>query len=289
MKNTSKKAKDILLNLGCDIAGSFLFAVAVQCFTSSNQIAPGGVTGISTILNYLFNLPIGILIFVLNVPLLAVGFKYFGKNFTLRTLVTIFIQSVMVDLCALFLPVYTGNKLLAALFGGIVMGAGLGLIFMRGSTTGGTDIVSRLLQRRFPHLQLGRTIFMCDLVVILLSAIAYRSIDSALYAIVTIFASSKIVDGILYGMDQGKLVYVFSSKSEQIAKDIITEVDRGVTLLDARGGYSGKETNVILCAVRNSEYHSLKEIAHRHDPNAFIIVTGTSEVRGEGFKAINSQ
>lgn len=289
MKNTSKKAKDILLNLGCDIAGSFLFAVAVQCFTSSNQIAPGGVTGISTILNYLFNLPIGILIFVLNVPLLAVGFKYFGRNFTLRTLVTIFIQSVMVDLCALFLPVYTGNKLLAALFGGIVMGAGLGLIFMRGSTTGGTDIISRLLQRRFPHLQLGRTIFMCDLVVILLSAIAYRSIDSALYAIVTIFASSKIVDGILYGMDQGKLVYVFSSKSEQIAKDIITEVDRGVTLLDARGGYSGKETNVILCAVRNSEYHSLKEIAHRHDPNAFIIVTGTSEVRGEGFKDINSQ
>lgn len=289
MKITAGKFKTALLNLGADILGALLYDTAVQCFTSSNQIAPGGVTGVSTILNYLFKLPIGVMIFVLNVPLLMLAYKYLGKIFTLRTMITVFIQSVIMDYVAVHLPVYTGNKLLAALFGGVIMGAGLAIIFMRGSTTGGTDIVSRLVQRRYPYMQLGRTIFICDLIIISAAAVVYRDIDSALYAIVAMFASSRIVDGMLYGMEQGKLVYVFSVKSEEIAKDIITKVHRGVTLLDAKGAYSGKESNVILCAVRNSEYYQLKSIAHFHDPKAFIIVTGTSEVRGEGFKSINSQ
>lgn len=275
--------------LGYDIVGAFIYAAGVHCFTSAHHIAPGGVTGISIIINYLTGIPIGILVLLINIPLLLIGLKFLGRRFAIRTLTSVAILTFFLDYVVVKLPVYTGNTLLASLFGGVVMGAGLAIVFMGGSTTGGTDIVTKLLLQKHPYLQMGRIIFIIDLIIISASTIVYKSLDSALYAIIAMFTTARVIDALLYGLDVGKLVLVISEKSDEIAQRIIHDLDRGVTLLKAAGGYSGKQQNVIMCAVRNSEYVKLKQLAHSIDPKSFVIVTSTSEVRGEGFKPIKEE
>ncbi len=275
-----------LRRLGGDLAGAFLFSTGVHSFTSAHNIAPGGATGISIIINHLTGLPIGVLLFAINVPLLLLGWRFLGHKFTVRTLVSVAILTLFMDYISVLLPVYTGDTLLAALFGGVMMGAGLALVFMGGSTTGGTDIVSRLVQTKYPHLQMGRLVFLMDLVVILLATVVFGSIDSALYAIIAMFTSGVVIDAMLYGLDTGKLVMVFTCKSDELAKRIISDLHRGVTILSGKGGYSGAQRDMILCAVRNSQYFKLKRLANELDPRAFVIVTGASEIRGEGFKPI---
>lgn len=275
--------------LGFDIVGTFLYAAGVHCFTSAHHIAPGGVTGISTIISYLTGIPIGILMLCINIPLLLIGYKFLGRKFTVRTLTAVAILTVFLDYVVVKLPVYTGNTLLASLFGGVVMGAGLAIVFMGGSTTGGTDIVTKLLLLKHPYLQLGRMVFIMDLIIISASMIVFKSIDSALYAIIAMFTTSKVIDALLYGLDIGKLVLVVSEKSAEITACITRDLNRGVTLLNGTGGYSGKAQNVIMCAVRNSEYYKLKQLAYSIDPKSFVIVTSTSEIRGEGFKPIKEE
>ncbi|MFA9380707.1 MAG: YitT family protein [Acetanaerobacterium sp.] len=286
-----RRVKTIRLvrRIGGDIAGSFLYAVGVHCFTSAHNIAPGGATGIAIMLNYLTGLPIGILMLAINIPLLLLGWRFIGRTFTIHTLVSVGILTVIMDYVVVHMPVYTGNTLLASLFGGVVMGAGLAIVFMGGSTTGGTDIVTRLLLIKHPHLQMGRLVFMLDLVVISASILVFRSIDSALYAVIAMFTSARLIDAILYGLDTGKLVMVFTQKSDELAKRIILELHRGVTIIDGRGGYSGAPRDMILCAVRNSQYYKLKALACELDPKSFVIVTSASEIRGEGFKPIKEE
>lgn len=279
----------VLQHIGGDIIGSFLYALGVHCFTSAHNIAPGGATGVAIILNHLIGLPIGILMFMINIPLLLLGWRFLGHRFTIRTLISVAMVTVFMDYIVVYLPVYEGDTLLASLFGGVVMGAGLALVFMGGSTTGGTDIVTRLLLVRYPHMQMGRLVFFVDLVVIAVSMIVFGSIDSALYAIIAMFTSGQIIDALLYGLDTGKLVMIVTTKSEEIAKRIISDLNRGVTILDGRGGYSGARRDMLMCAVRNSQYTKLKSLAYELDPKSFVIVTSASEIRGEGFKPIKDE
>ena len=270
------------------VGGSILFAIGMQTFIAPNQIAPGGISAIAIVLNYLTNLPIGLWSFLLNVPLLLLGARFLGMAFTWKTLETVVIMSVLTDAFS-WLPVYQGDVLLAALFGGLLMGAGMALVFLRDSTTGGVDILSRLIQLRLPYLPMGKLLLLIDIVVICISALVFGKIEVVLYSLVAVAVSSYTIDSVMYGLDRGKLVHIFSAKNQGIAKRVIEELNRGCTLLNATGAYSGEPQQALLVAVRLQQYHRLKEIVHEEDPQAFLIVTDSSEELGEGFKPIQKQ
>lgn len=278
----------VLLDLAFFTAGSALFAVGMQMFIAPNQIAPGGVSAVAVVLNYLTGMPIGLWSLLLNIPILLLGLGFLGWRFTVKTMTAVVIMSVLTD-AFYFVPVYQGDALLSALFGGLLMGAGMALIFMRDSTTGGVDILSRLIQMRLPYLPMGKLLLLIDVVIICFSALVFGKIETVLYSLVAVAVASYTIDSVMYGMDRGKLVYIFSPKSKEIARRVIDELDRGCTLLNATGGYSGDPQQALLVAVRLQQYHRLREIAHEEDSRAFIIVTDSSEVLGEGFKPITKQ
>ena len=276
--------RDYLLML----AGSLLFAVAVDMFMAPNDVVAGGLTGISTMLNYLYGLPIGTMTVIINIPLFIWGAVENGKKYLVKTIFGTVLSSIMVDLLVGYIPTYTGERTLAALFGGLIMGLGLGLIFYGGGSTGGTDIISKNLRNHFPFLSMGTIIIIAGIFVIVATMIVYRSIESGLYSVIVIFISSKVIDTTIYGLshDNGEVIFIMSSQYEDISKAIMNEVHRGVTLLEAQGGYTGKETKTIMCAVRPSQVYKVKSIASSIDKSAFIIVTKAGIIDGAGFPAI---
>ncbi len=283
-----KKGKNFQLFLDAlfFLLGGALLAVSIKMFTAPNQIAPGGLTGFAAVCNYLFGLPIGAVTLLCNVPLFLWAWRGLGGRAVLKTAVATVIFSFLIDLLGGFVPVYSGEKILASVFGGVLEGAGLSLAFLRGATTGGTDLAARLLRRRFRHISVGKLMLGVDACIVVFSGFAYRSLESALYAFIAIFISTKVIDTILYGTDAGtgKILYIISEKSEQISDRILSELERGVTKLSARGGYSGRVGEVLLCAVRRDEVHAIHEIVLQTDPNAFLIVGEAGEISGEGFR-----
>ena len=277
--------KKFSMDLAYDFIGSFIYAVGINVFTRPNNIAPGGVTGIAIIINFLFNLPVGAVTFAINIPLLFLSYFKLGKTMTLKTLKSVAVLSLCIDLFALTGYSYTGSPLISALFGGLMMGAGLALVYMRGSTTGGLDIVVRVIQQHLRHFPIGKIMMCTDLMVLIAGAFSFRNIDSFMYGIISIFATSKTIDTIIYGLYKGKVVHIFSEKAEEIASSVITTLDRGGTFLKAKGAFTKKDTNVLMCAVRNSQFPELKKIVYSIDPRAFIIVSEAAENVGEGFKS----
>lgn len=277
------EVKTMAVDILFDIMGCGLFAVAVQCFSAPNDIAPGGVSGISILLNYLFDLPISILTMALNIPLLVLAFFLLGKAFTLRTLKTVTIMSIMLHFGS-FLPSYTGNMILVALYGGLFEGIGLALIFMRGSTTGGSDVASRLIQLKFPHVSVGKLLMVVDGCVLVASAIVYRNIENAMYGLLAIFTSTRIIDSILYGLDLGKVMMIISNDHRKIADRVNTEMERGCTILEGRGSYTNESRPVLMIAVSRQQFFILKKIVYQVDPAAFVLALDATEIIGEGFK-----
>lgn len=276
--------KTVLTDLLFYTAGSLLYALSVNCFSAPNNIAPGGITGIATVLNHLYDwLPIGTLILVMNLPLLIAAWLRLGRPFAVRTLIATLLTSVWVDATAPFLPAFQGDKILTCLFGGLLAGVGLGLIFIRGATTGGSDVVARLLERKFSGVPIGRLMLIVDGVVVALATLVYREVEGALYAALFIFVSMEVVDAIVYGRGGGKMVLIMSREPEAIAREVLTQMDRGVTFLKATGGYTGDDRQVLMCAVSRSEVFGLRQLVKRIDPTAFLIITSADEVRGEGF------
>lgn len=287
-----ENSKDLILDLVFLVVGTFLFALATHCFTAPNNIAPGGVTGAATMLNYLFDINIGLAAFLMNVPILLLAWKFIGTKFCLKTLVSILLFTVFTDYVTPFIPVYTGGeqaRMLAAIFGGILNGAGLGMVFARGFTTGGTDIISSLIRLRFPFFSTGKVLFAVDLVVIAASALVYKNIESAFFAFISMYVTSKGIDTIVYGGDKGKLVLIVSNHSDEIVKNILEDIGRGATFLKASGAYSKDDKNVIMTAVRPSQFYKLKKIVKTVDPMAFVIASDASEIAGQGFKKINDK
>lgn len=283
-----QKAREFRLDVLYDGAGGAVFAIGLGCFVGPAQIAPGGVSGLSIIINYLTGLPVGSLNMGINIPLLLLAWRFLGRRFTLKTLRSVFIQSVMIDLVGLWLPVYAGDRIMSALFGGVAIGVGLAPVFMRGSTTGGTDIVSRLIQLRFRHVSIGKLLFMVDTAVLLLSVAVFRNIETGLYGMITIYTSNRILDGILYGLDTGKVVLVISEKNQQIAQQVMDRLERGATFLQAEGAWSGQEKKVLLCVVRAVQCYRVEEIVRAADPDAFLVVMEANQIAGEGFRPITS-
>ena len=285
MSTTPKpKSRSLALDIIFDLLGSFSFSVGIQVFSSPNNIAPGGATGLSVILNYLTGISIGTFSFLINVPLLVAAWFLLGKRFALKTLKTVVVLSVMLELTGFLLPAYHGDALLAALYGGVFEGFGLALVLMRGGTTGGSDVASKLLQLKAPGLSVGRLILFIDGCVLVTAALVYQNIENALYGLIAIFTSTRILDSILYGLDAGRVVMIISDYYREISAAVISELGRGCTRLRAEGSYTNIERPVLLCAVRRSQYYTLKRIVNRIDVNAFVVVLEAGEILGEGFK-----
>ena len=282
-----KLAKKILVDYLFILCGTAVYALGVHVFTLPNQIAPGGVTGLATIANALTHLPIGLFTAVINIPLLLIGYRFLGKDFILKTLVSTLAFTFMVDVLFVQIPVYQGNVLLASMFGGAMIGAGIAITFIRNGSTGGTDITNRLIQRKFPYVPIGKIVLLSDLVIIAIAAIVFHEIEAALYAVVAMFVCSKVLDSIIYGLDIGKMVFIVSERHDEIARKVTQEIERGCTLIPAQGAYSGQERKLLLCALRNNEFYKVKRLVNQVDPRAFIIVTSAGEVLGEGFKKIS--
>lgn len=285
MKLKADNVKTTVLDYLIITAGAIIYALSVVVFTSANNIAPGGFTGIATMLNYLFSVPIGMFIFIMNIPLFIWGAYENGIKFLTKTIVGTLLVSVAIDVLTPIMPVYKGDTILAAIFGGILNGAGLGIIFYRGGSTGGTDIIAVNLHKHFPFLSNGKIIMLTDIVVLAVACFVYHSLESALYAGIAIFVSIRVIDAISYGTSRGngKLMFIITNKSDEVTAVILNNLKRGVTLLDGEGAYSGEKKRVIMCAVRPQQVFKITKGIKNIDRSAFIIVTTAGAIQGVGF------
>lgn len=282
MRLHRNRVKEFIIDTFIFVVGGILYSVAINCFLSKNNILNGGFTGIATILNYLFQLPIGTVIFIMNIPLFFIAFKKLGVRFVLHTVWATLINSVCIDL-GVILPVYQNDLLLSSLFGGALIGLALGIIFIRNATTGGVDIIAKLVKLKFPHISMGRSILFFDIFVVILGGIIYRNFESMLYASVVIFVSAQVLDYVIFGVSRGAMILIISEQSEKLCNMILGDLDRGVTILKAQGGYSKADKDVLLCACFDNQTHKLIKKIKSADENAFFIVTQSKQILGNGF------
>jgi len=284
----NKTVKNRVFDAGAVLIGTAAVAAGLAVFTIPNDIAPGGVSGLATALAELFGHRIGIgtLTLLLNVPLFLLAWRVLGLRPLLATLAATVTLSVFIDLFCAILPTYTNNVLLAAGLGGVLCGAGMGLLFVRGASTGGTDLLSLLLHRSFPNLSVSTLLMCADAAVVLLAVIVFRNVEVALYSIVTIYVTSKVIDGIMQGVDFAKVIYVVTEQGEAINARLTTETECGVTVLDARGGYTGRDKQLLMVITRRNEFAETLGLIKSIDKAAFIFISSATEVHGEGFKTI---
>lgn len=277
----SKKIKDILLLL----VGVLIYSLGTQYFIVPAQIAPGGAVGVALMINYIFDLPVGLLTLLINLPLLGLSWAYLSRRFTIQTAVATVLVTVILDLVvAPVCPFYAGDRLMGSAYGGVVVGIGMALIFMAGFTTGGTDIAGYLLQKKFPHYSIGHALLVIEGVILTLSIFVFQDVDAGLFGLISVYVQTKVIDMILYGNDVSSQATIVTAKPEAISQRIISDLDRSATILSGKGAYSGRDTNVVLCTVRKSEFSRLKRIIAESDSSAFVMATETSEVLGLGFK-----
>lgn len=275
-----ERGKDLIY----DFAGAFLQALGVWCFIEPCRIAPGGVSGMALLVNYLTAVPVGVMTLVLNIPLLISSYLCLNRKMTWKTIQTVLIMSLVLDgLVTPLFPQYVGDKLLSSVFGGILAGVGMAMIFMRDSTTGGGDILAKLLQKRFPYMHTGYALMMTDAVVIAASVLVFGKLEAALYGMISMVATTQTIDALLYGMNKGAMVMIHSEKNREIAEEIMERLNRGTTLFKSVGGFSKKEGETLLCVIDRKQFYLVKEIAYAHDPRAFVVVSETKETYGEGF------
>ncbi len=266
--------------------GCLVGAAAYPAFLIPNSIAPGGLTGVATILNHLFGLPVGTVTLALNVPLFLVGYRSMGRIFAFRSLVATLLFSLLIDL--LPLKPITRDPLLGTLYGGVLLGAGLGLILRGGATTGGTDMIAKMVHRRWSFVSVGLFLFGLDCLVVAAAAVLMGA-SEALYAFINIFVCSKVMDLVMVGFTGNKACFVISSAWDPISRRIMDEVGRGVTHLSARGAYTGQEKPVVLCVSSRTEVPAIKRIVREEDENAFLFITEAHEAMGEGFARLDEQ
>ena len=279
----NKKIKAITIKYLMIIVGSALFAAGFQFFLYPNSIIVGGVSGIAMIINLLTKLPVGLLTIVLNIPLFIIAWRYFGTGFIVSSLVGMLLSSVFVDLFALLSISPTNDMLLACIIGGAVKGLGLGIIYYAGATTGGTDIIAKFIRLKFPYLNFGTVVLITDCFIIVAFAAIFNKVESAMYAVITMFVVSKVVDLVLYGIDNSSVCYIISEKSDQLVTDITDRLHRGVTILEGEGAYSHKNKQVLLCVVKRTQIADIRKMIKSIDENAFFIITDAKNVFGKGF------
>ena len=279
------QTKPVWLDYLLIVTGTLVTALAFNLFILPHEIAPGGVSGVGALVYYVsgHKIPVGVTIIALNIPLFAASLKLLGGRFGIRTLLATILLSVFIDYIKV--PSLSDNALLACVYGGVLMGFGLGLVFRANATTGGTDLMARLVHRWIHSIRISWVLFVIDSMVVVASGILLGS-DRALYALICLFITSKMIDLVLEGLNQSKAFFIITAHTEAIVGRILKEMDRGATILNGRGAYTGEDRDVILCVLNRVQVTRLKALVKEEDPTAFVLVADVREAMGEGFKSL---
>lgn len=267
------------------ILGSAVYAVGFNWCYAPNAIGFGGLTGIAQIIHAFFPwAPIGTTVIIMNIPLFLLGWKLLGGKLLVSSLFTMAAGSILIDILASLVTFPPMDPLLATVFGGVLIGLSFGIIFQQGATTGGTDLIARLLKLPFPWLPVSKLLLAVDLVVIVTTGVVFRSLESALYGVIALYICSVAMDAVLYGTDRAKVAYIISDHPEEITAAILHDIDRGVTILHGQGAWSGEEKQILMVAFKQRQIVALKQVVRERDPSAFLIVCQAHEVLGVGFR-----
>lgn len=283
MKQTIKLFREY----GIMIIGTIIYAIGIAMFLEPNHLAPGGVTGISIILNSFIPLETGTLIFIINIPLIILGYLKLGRKLIWRSFFCVALTSAIVDVIGNYYGrAVTDDLLISAITGAGMVGLGIGLIMKQQGTTGGSDIIVRLIRKRFPHIKTGKIFSVLDCAIVAVSAVVFRDIVIALYALIAVATSAFVLDRVLYGTDEAMLTYIISDHSQAIADRLLKDLEVGVTFIQGKGAYSGRQKDVILVVMRKPVGPKAEEIIKEVDPTAFMIVSSAHEIYGQGYKNI---
>lgn len=271
--------KYLVITVAC-----IIYSAGISLFVDPNHMAPGGFTGLAVILSKILPLETGTIYFLLNIPVIVLGVWKFGWKFALSTLYAIFVATVGINSMAI-LGAATTEPILGAVFGGALIAVGIGLVFRNNATTGGIDIIVKCLRIKIPHLKTGTLMLIIDALIVCLSGVVFGDINSVLYSVIAVLTTSYVLDIVLYGRDEAKLIYIISDKSEEITNRMLKEIELGITLLKGSGAYENKEKKIIMCVVRKQSAHKVEEVVKQEDTSAFMIITSATEIFGEGYKS----
>ena len=282
-----KNKKTLLLQLLFMTVGCVLYGAGISLFLNPNDLAPGGLSGISVMLSRFVPLDVGMLIIIMNIPLFIVAFVKFGREFTVMTLFGTVLLSVFTDLFTNLVTVtVTDDRLLAGVFGGGLMSLGLGLVFRSGGTTGGSDIIVRLLRRKYRHIKTGKVFLITDIVIVAASAIVFGNIETALYAAIALAVQSVVLDLVLYGGLGARLIFIVTTSPDQINRQLIDRLGISTTLIKGQGGFSGNEKTVLMVVAKKHLFPKIRDTVGEIDPQSFLIASSASEIFGEGYMSI---
>ena len=277
--------KEIGMDILIDIAAGMVIAIGIYNFALYANFPVAGFSGMAIILYHLLGIPVGAGTIILNVPVAIFCYKFLGRTFFLKSVKSMVISSFLMDYVSPLLPVYEGDRLLAALCMGVLTGIWYALIFMRGSSTGGQDFISVAIRKVKPHMTLGVITFVLDMLTILLgSVIVFKDVDGFIYGLIVTYLMATVMDRIMYGIDEGKMTLIVTDKGKEVAGKIDEYLDRGSTIIRGTGSYTGQEKDVVMCASNNKEMYTIKRLARKVDPKSFTIIMESNEVVGEGFK-----
>lgn len=290
----SKKAiKTFGIDMVYNIIGSLLYGVGIYLFVKTADFAPGGVTGLALVLNHQFGLPIGAVTIALNIPMILISYRIIGKQFIFKSFCSMLTSSLLLDYLFPHCPQifecnYPGDQLLAALYGGVFCGAGIAMYLMRGSSSGGVDFLTLSIKTLRPHMTIGVLTSAVDITIVCLGGVVFGRVEAALLGMLTTIVKSFVMDKIVYGSDHGKLLLIITKNSKEVAERVMDTIHRGTTSINAIGNYTNEERFVVMCACSRNQVHLAKRAALEADPEAFVMMTDTSEVYGRGFKGISN-
>ena len=277
--------KDILIDLLYTIIGTALVGFALSMFTVPNDIAPGGVSGLSTALAYITPIRVSVWALIMNIPLMIAAWRKLGPRSLFFTLIATLLLSLFIEVGDRFLPQYTSDTLVASLMGGVASGLGMGMLFIRGVSTGGTDLLALILKKLLPNMPTGTLLMFVDATVVVIATLIFRDFDVAIYSAITIYVCSKVIDTLTQGVDYAKVIYTVTQHGEAVARALNEHTDRGSTLIPAVGGYTGEGKQLVMTVTRRNVVAQTLRLIRQTDPRSFTFVMDSTEVHGEGFKA----
>lgn len=285
MRATSKKAVRLLKKLMIILVGTFIYAAGIGLFLDPNELAPGGVVGLSVILSHSVGIETGTWYFLLNIPIVILGWWKFGGKFISYSFLAVAFNSIFTNIFGHFSAI-TDNLFLASIAGSILVGTGIGLVLRTGATTGGMDIVIKVLRKKYPAIKTSTFFITIDIIIVAIAGFVFKDFNLAMYAFITVVLQGRVMDFILYGSDEARLIYIVSNKTEEMLPRILEELEIGATVLTGKGGYSNQEREIIMCVIKKRGTPKLEEIVKEVDGKAFMIITSANEIYGEGYKNI---
>ncbi len=280
-----KRIKNLIIDLLMDSLGGLLIAIGVYNFAAASEFPVAGISGIALLFYHFFDIPIGVMTLVLNIPIVILCYRLLGKTFLLKSLRTMIISTLFMDIVAPMFPVYEGDLMLSCICMGLVSGLGYALIYMRDTSTGGADFVIMAVRKLRPHLSLGKIIIVMDFTIVIIGGLLLGgNIDLMIYGLISTYLLSLVVDKVMYGLDSGKLTLIVTEKGYEVSEKIDELTQRGATILKGVGSYSKLDKDVVMCACNNKQMHMVHNAVKQVDPAAFLVTMEANQVRGEGFK-----